>query len=217
MTQIDGGDFSALRLGSDVGGEGVEYDEGHASQTIPLYPDIRRRSNTLVGVDGWIYGILENVHAVADVEDSAVNPYAVGATGLVNGYPASIPEGYDIWLMAVHALRTSASGGLTAGIVTVGPGIATQGWGLTDAGAATQAAMRIRLGASTALFTAMTGNSQQPFIWGDGSTVLYPRIRLPRGGQGDVNFQTESDAAATYQAIFVMGIFPTALGQDVLS
>jgi len=215
VSTIDGGDFTALRLGSDIGGDGVEFDERHAVQTIPLMPEIRRRSRGFAGVDNWLYGVLENVHSAADAEASTFVPYSPGFGEIFNGYPAAMPEGYDLWLLSIYGRRSAGAGGLTAAGIGFLPGDRAQGWGIDDSGAGVETSVRVQLAMSTALETGATAISTPPMIFGNGLTHVDMRMRLPRGC--DITFVTESAAAAEFQAIIVMGLFPMALGQDVLS
>lgn len=213
MTEIDGGDFTALHRSSDIGGTGVEFDERAATQTIPLYPEIRRRSKPLFAADAWMQVILENVHSGADAEQSVVDPYNAGDAA-ANGFPAAVQEGFDIWLLAFQGIRSVGVGDITAAAVVVAPGIGTFAIGIDDQGAPLAVAGSLNaLGISTALESAST-LIPAVLTWAGGETILYPKLRLPRGAR--IFFMTDSAGAAEFQAILTMGIFPMAMGQDII-
>lgn len=209
MTKIDGGDFTALRQGSDVGGDGVDFDERHAQQTIPLYPELRRRSKPLAGIDNWFYAVQQHAHAGAGGLVTSVSVY--NPPNPLNGYPSAVPEGWDIFLLAVQGQQQAGDDAdFTAASVNIFPGAFSQGMGDIDTGLPVEVAIAFTIGHSTVILEDVGTNVM---AWDDSGTMLYPRIRLPRGA--NIGFASEALAATTLRAIFILGVFPMALGQDV--
>jgi len=188
-------------------------DDDAVSLTFPVVPDIARRSVLPSPNAGWFQGILENVHSGADAESSGLFPFAAGPDA-VAPYPAAISEEFDLWLLKVGGIRTVGTGDLTAAYLILTPPAHSQGFGHDDAGApvVTNLAMKI------AFFSALEetgGTSLDPFITPSGDLFVDINMRLPRGCT--LIFNSESAAAAEYQMWFILGLFPAALGQDVVT
>lgn len=222
MASIEGGQLAAIRQILDVGPDLLdavpEIDLKNISQVLPVVPEIVRRSKPLAGIDGWFTGNLENSHAAADDENSEIFPYAVGTVDRLGNYPADVPEGWDIHLIGMQGFRTAGAGSIV-GAVTMDPPDFVQGWGRDDAGVATGLlAGRITLGIITAVTAAAGPLANDPVTWLNGppgGSFLPLGIRIPRGS--DLNFVSTSDAAVTVVMMFIMGLFPKAMGQDVRS
>jgi len=189
-------------------------DESNISLVLPIVPDIARRSQQIGPLGGWFQGVLENVHSGADGEASNMDPYNPGASA-VGAYPPVIPDGYDVWLMAVGGERSSGSGGLTGALMSMNPAPAAQGWGQDDQAAPVIATPRFYVARFDALSETVTVVANDPMITEAGETFVHVGLRIPRGGF--IGFHSESAAAAEFQAIFIMGLFPAGLGQDVLT
>lgn len=217
MALIAGGELSVVRqvLQTDVDPRsgGTDIDLKNLSQVLNVVPEVLRRSAPLTGIDGYFTGILQNVHSAADDEFSQIGPYAVGETFRLNDYPSAIPDGWDVWLLGASGRRTSGSGSIV-GQVSLQPPGNVLGWGRDDAGAGTGLLdSHVFLGAITAIRDL---GPQDPCIWDNepGGTFLRIGMRIPRGGL--LNFNSTSDAAVTVDMLFIMGMFPKAMGHDVL-
>ncbi len=216
MALIEGGQLGIVRRilqpGIDPATAVTNLDLASVSQTLPVVPEIVRRSAPLAGIDGFHTGRLRNVHSAADVETSTITPYAVGDAAL-GSYPSSVAEGWDLWLLAISGQRTVGAGVIT-GTVTLVPVNAIEGWGIEDDGTPlTAGAARMILGRITGIEAEHT---HSPVIWQNepGATFLKVGLRLPRGIA--ISFHSTSDALVTVELTFVMGLFPMAMGHDVL-
>jgi len=193
--------------------EPLVIDIGNASLTAPIFPDITRRSEA--GIEaGWFIGILENEHSGADAELSFLNPYLPGASA-VAPYPPAVPDGFDVWCLGISGIRSAATGDLTGAIMDMNPGPNSQGWGQNDLGAAVVDSTSIRLAFFDGLETTTDVITNDPMITPGGLLFVPTRMRVPRGGT--LGFNSRSAAAATFQAIFLLGLFPAGLGQDVVT
>lgn len=212
MSQIDGGDFSALHRSSDLGGHGVNFDERFATQTIPLYPEIRRRSKGIAQESGLFMGALFNVHGAADAEASAVEPYAPGIAAF-DPFPPIVPEGWDIYLLAVTGTTSGAGAGdIVGGNVGVLQASNAQGFGLNDSGAQVTADRSIIVAQFVSSSAGVT-NDAPVLLTAEGNTRVRVGMRLARGCS--IRWRTVSDGIIDLVAILEMGIFPMAMGQDV--
>jgi len=197
-----------LRLG---GGDGAAafLDDDNVSQVLNLNPIIRR-SPSLVG-EGWFYGIMKNRHAGADNEVSLIDVY--NPIGARNGYPNPIPNTLDVWLLSVQGRRVSGAGALTAAALDLLPVADQQGWGVNDGGDPVETASRMVLARWDSLETTMT--NLQFFITEQGEPSVPIGIRVPRGA--DLEFSSFSGGAANFDLQLMLGVFPLALGQDVVT
>ena len=191
----------------------VVLDDASISLVLPIVPDIARRSLSSLPTGGWFQGILENVHSAADDEFSSIDPYAAGVDA-VAPYPASISDDFDVWLAGVGGARSSGAGGLTGALLGINPVNHQQGWGRDDAGAPVTGSPMFRIAFFDGLETAAV-SSQDPFKTPQGEVWVPVGLRIARGAT--LTFQSTSAAAAEFQAIFLIGLFPAGLGQDVVA
>ncbi len=218
MAEIKTGILGPIQqlIGSPALG-GVVLDDDSVTQTLPVVPDIARRGAAQGSTGGWFLGILENVHSAGDNEDSNINPYEAGLNAAGSAWPPTVPPGFDVWVLGVSGHRSVGTGGLTMAMMGYnaannGPAF---GWGKDDAGAAVAPVTpTIFLARFDALEEGAAGLVQDPMITEQGLTFQPIRMRLPRAGT--LSFFTTSAAAAEFQAMFLMGLFPAALGQDIL-
>jgi len=187
-------------------------DTGNVSLTMPILPDMARRSLASQPTGGWFQGVLENVHSAGDAEISSINPYEAAADA-VAPYPIAIDDLlFDLWIVAVGGIRSSGSGGLTSGVVSITPSAHTQGWGRDDVGAPVVASPRMTI----ASFDAINSDGALDFFITEQGLPFQPlNLRIPRNSL--LTFHSTSAAAAEYQAWVLLGLFPAGLGQDVTS
>jgi len=187
-------------------------DDDSVSLTMPIVPHIARRS--LVGKPngGWFEGVLENVHSGADDEQSSINPYAAGLDA-VPPYPMAINDNFDIWLIAVMGRRSSGAGGLTGAIMTIDPPTHSQGWGRDDVGAPVVGSPPMRVAFFDGVEETVAGITPSPMITEQGLLLQPINLRIPHDAL--LTFHSTSAAAAEFQAIFLVGLFPAGLGQDI--
>jgi len=188
-------------------------DDDSVSLVLPIVPDIARRS--LGGATGgWFQGLLENVHSGADDEVSQIDPYIPGASA-VAPYPGNVNADFDVWLLGVNGRRSSGSGDLTGGVVSLNPGAHLQGWGEDDVGDPVVSAPSMRLAFFDGVETQAAGIGSPPLKNPQGLLHINLNLRIPRGGT--LSFHSTSAAAAEFQMFFILGLFPAALGQDVVT
>lgn len=188
----------------------TELEDGSLVQVIDTIP-IVRRSRTITGT-GLYIGVLQNAHSVADDEQSSVDLYSNLA--FRNGLTNPIPAGYDLWLSQI-SLQTGDAGDLTSAQLIVVNGADQVGMSINDTGAAFGGfAPRILLAQWDALTTHVNGAAQFFGIRTNGQTDPFtPNFRVRRGTS--LEFSTTSSAAATFNCVFMFGVFPEGLGQDV--
>jgi len=194
----------------------IDVDTGSVDQTLPLVPDIGRRGLAIGPTGGWFSCVLENIHSGADDEVSDINPYQPGAAAGPGAYPASVPRGIDVWLAGVAGHRDGAGGDLVMASMGYNPSNnnAAFGWGEDDAGApTTPTTPSIQLARFDDLEDTIALMTSPPMITEQGLHYQPLNLRLPRDGV--LNFFSESGAAAAFQAIFIIGLFPAGLGQDI--
>lgn len=212
------GPIQTLIGGSQGGAAFTELDDQGVTQTLPIVPDIARRGLSQGSTGGWFLGILENVHALGDGEQSSIDPYNPGDDSAGGAYPASVPPQLEVWLCGISGFRSVGNGGLTMAMMGYNPSNngPAFGWGRDDQGASVAPVTPNTIFARfDDLSTEVTQITQPPMITERGDTFVRVNMRLPRAGV--LNFFSESAAAAEFQAVFLLGLFPIALGQDVLT
>ena len=189
----------------------IVLDDENVQLVLPIVPEVTRRS--LSGNEsGWFIGILENEHSGADAELSFINPYSPGDDA-VPPYPREVEDDFDVWLLGISGIRSAATGDLTGAIMDINPAARSQGWGRNDLGASIVDSTSIRLAFFSGLETTTDVVTADPMITPGGLLFVPTNLRIPRGGT--LGFNSRSAAAATFQAIFLLGLFPAGLGQDV--
>lgn len=201
-----------LGLGS-FGGSSTLLDNANLSQTLPVLPEIIRRSRTLAATTGWFYGLVLHVHTAPGNLNSTVDPYAPAGASQVAPWPARIPRGFDVWLLSASLIRNSGSGTLDGAALLLDPTAAQQGWGINNSGAAVAANDPYPIARWTALDTSLTGTD--PYgIAGDGGAMVRINQRIARGTV--LRFISNvAGAAANIQLMTTMGLFVEGLGQDI--
>lgn len=210
---------SLLKIVQDLiggsGGSGITtLDDESVAQVLPIVPEIARRSLTIGNVGGIFTAVLENVHSGADFEQSSVTVYSPTAAARIPPYPRVVGKNFDIWLLGCSLVRSVGTGGLTAGRCGWNPSVETQGLGIDDAGASVIATPIIGL----AMFTSI--NADLSGVEGLGVTdqgLAYQPINLRLSKRATLVFSSEAAAAAEFQLICVMGLFPAGMGQDVVA
>jgi len=214
MTVIKNAILSPIQglVGSPGVGTPTVLDDDSISMTLPILPDIARRSLAIGIGQGWFQGLLENVHGAADDEVSTIDPYNPGDDRIAP-YPAVVEPGSDVWILGVSGIRSSGAGGLTGGTMGFSVPDTVQGWGRDDQGVLVAETPRFIFAQFDNISTLSAGLSQPPMQTEQGLIYQPVGVRVPRGGI--ISFHSTSAAAAEFQAIFLIGLFPSALGQDV--
>lgn len=192
-----------------VGAQRTELMDGHVDQVLSV-GRIVCRGRTQAGTEGIYTVSLQMVHTVADTLVVAFNPYAVGATGRIAPYPDPMPPGFDIWLLYVTGIQEAGSSVVNVALRILYPA-AQQGFGLDDSGAA----VVIDADMPVARFDSVISTSTPNYLITEGGEpIVYPKIRLPRSAGIQLQAASVSSAATEHTLHLVLGVFPTALGQD---
>jgi len=201
-------------VGGSPGSGPTVLEDDSVTQTLPVVPHIARRSLTVGNVGGIFTAVLENVHSAADFEQSSITVYSPQTAARIAPYPVEVDKNFDIWLLGCSLVRTVGVGGLVSGRCGWNPSEETQGLGIDDAGAAVLSTPIIGLARFDAIDASLTG------VEGDGITeqgLNYQPINLRLSRRATLVFSSESAAAAEFQLICVMGLFPAGMGQDVVT
>jgi len=219
MAQVTGSQLQLIAKILDLPQEQLsgitDMDMGSISLVFNVAPEILRRGVQLGPQGGWFMGILENVHSGADGERSEIDPYAAGADA-VAPFPTTVPEDIDLWLLGVSLVQSVGTGTLlTAAQILFNPAPFTQGFGRDDGGLPIIAVRAFTVARFTSVVNDVTDLGAEAGITDQGLTYQPVNMRIPRGST--ISFSSESSAAAEFQAILVMGMFPASLGQDVVT
>ena len=205
--QMDSGALTELDVILQLGGGGDQsaiLDDGNVSQVLDVN-HIIRRSLTAARTTGLFWFGFRTVHAGAGNEISTINPYT--ATGGTGSFPTEIPNGFDVWLLYASLQLTAGTAAfLLAGVLEINTTDEMRGKG-TAIGTPVIAA-----GIWDSIETITT---QGYGITAAGETLIRPNVRLRRGMT--IRLRTESSGIATFDAVVVMGLFPSGLGQDVVT
>ena len=221
MIEIEGPQLSLIqrilgkaRLGSAAGTTHIADSE--VLQTLPIVPSIVRRSAEFSGQSsGWYTGVLRNVHSAADDEESFIDPYRVGGSGF-GGWPARLPDEYDVWIHQVSLQRTSGAGEVTGAQLRLGSVGASRflGWGQSDAPAALNSQAAPVLVAFGAVNTNTGSGIDCATVLGTGEIAAILNYRIRRDTL--IVFDSTVGAAATLDLVMTIGLFPAGMGQDVI-
>jgi len=202
--------------GSRTGAQKTELEDGALVQVLDV-DKIIRRSRTPAQSTGLFVCVLENVHAAADDEASQIDPYNPGADASdIGGYPAVVRQGFDVWLVGCAVQRDALAGDLLGGqveIITGGEG-RFLGWGRDDGGLPVASTQGIPVTQFGALNTGAAGGQAWGAEIGTGLLASRVKMRIRRGML--IRFLSTSSAAATFQLLMIIGLFPGGLEQDIV-
>jgi len=201
-------------IGGATGSGITVLEDDSVTQTLPIVPEIARRSLAIGNIGGWVLAVLENVHSGADFEQSSINLYNPAAAAIRPPYPGPVPLNTDVWMLGCSLIRNSGAGGLTGGLLGLNPPTLSQGLGIDDAGVALITTPIMTL----AHFVGVDETLSSGNAFGEtdqGLTYVPINLRIPRGGT--LVFSSEAAAAAEFQLLVVLGLFPAGMGQDVVT
>jgi len=209
MKTIDSQALDALKKALGLAGAGspvTELTDGIVDQVIDVAPIIRR-SRTQAQTTGLYTGMLRNVHAGADSQTSVLTPYN-GTTTARAPYPAPMPRDFEVWLLTAVVTQLSGGGTLSGALRVNCPASVM---GLTTTGAAVISSANVAFW-NTVVVEATTFGTKS------GTTTPLQKIgmRLPRSATTQLVFGSTSSEAATFDCFITLGVFPIALGQDVV-
>ncbi len=212
MKRIDSDALSLVNRSMGLTGAGspqTELHDGEVFQTLDV-ARLVRRGRTVVGSGGLFTVNLENAHTGAQSLNTSVDPYAQ-PVGVIPPYPSPVPLQFDIWLLWATIQRKSGSGSISALLDANFPG---QGFGEDDGGAAVVANDAQPLAHWDAL---VSEGIQFLVLAGSEQPRANLNFRMPRPTAADTSrfrFRSTSSATSTYAMTVVLGMFPTAMGQD---
>jgi len=201
--------------GGQVSGA-TNIDGSDVTQVANVIPEILRRSMTAPSTGGFFVGLMENVHSGADDERSTIDPYNPGAALARGGYPAAVPEGWDVWVLKASCLRTAGAGDNTGSQLRLDTG-GTEfglGWAVEDGGGIASLLTTAPLLVQWSNINVETALGLDPCLEiGTGLLYTEPKVRVRRGY--NLTFDSTSTAAITLQCVILLGLFPEGMGQDI--
>jgi len=207
----------ALGLSGNPSGETI-LDDGFITQVIDVAPIARRG---LPPGSGLWYVAVEIIHTATGDLAVSIDPYdpiaAAGVAANKNGYPASIPKGFDIWCLGAAGLTSDVTDfntlcllftlaavnqGIavtnTAGVLTTpAPGAEAYPLGFFDTTVTIEAGTHI-------LSNTLTGDPQ-----------IRVSQRIRRGELLIVRSNADVGGTVANIMMITLGLFPEGLGQDV--
>lgn len=213
--EVDSGALRTINRVLGIAGAtspGTELETEQIVQTLDLNPYVRR-GRVVGNLSGWYMGLLQNVHVAAGDLDSLIDPYEPGDSAIAP-YPASVPRGWDVWVLGICLDRSTGAGTLAGAVVGLNPLGRSQGWGQNNSGAGVGSTPNMPI----ARFVSVNADAAGTLaigVSGNGSTYVETRLRVPRGATLTLD-TTAAGASATFRALFFCGVFPEGLGQDVL-
>ena len=194
---------------SGAGSPVTELADGVVDQTLDIVP-IVRRSRTAATSEGIFIGLLQNDHSGSGTLTTSVFPYSV-SVGSIPPYPSPMPPQFDIWILSATLLRESGTSTVNCALQTITPA-RFLGFGVDDGGAAVTATiLQVH-----AFWNALQGLSTNFGTLQELGAQAKPGFRLPRDPATELRFVSSASAAGKFNCFVTLGIFPVALGQDVL-
>jgi len=212
MKKIDSQALGILTKSLGLTGAGspiTELMDGVVDQVLDIGPCVRR-GRTQAGTEGIYSVALRCAHVGADSEFAIMDPYNALLAGVRAPYPSPMPAGFDIWLLAVGGTQGGGSSTVNVVLRVQFPG-SQQGFGIVDSTAVVVDADMV-----VARFDAAVATTGSYFIAESGDAIIYPKMRLPRSLTIQLRMDSVSSGATTHTLNILLGVFPTALGQDVI-
>ena len=226
MKQLDSNALGLVDRALGLAGPGsqqTELEDGLVAQTLDVTNLVARSRSPIQHGQKW--AIIQNVHSTTSDALTAVDPYFIpgGAAPLVAPYgvqwnwPDPVPLGFDIWYLGCVTQVVTGTGFTEGYFGMVGGQVPAGAFGYTHSGIGiTASTIRYPLQSWSGealvggiLFGTAIASSQQVFATGQRG------VRIPRGTT--LEFRSRSSAAITVQAMPLLGLFPQALGQDVIT
>lgn len=226
MKQLDSNalGFVDRALGlAGAGSQQTELEDGLVAQTLDVRNLVARSRSPIRHGQKW--AVLQNVHVGTTDQVSAIDPYFQGTIPIapyleVWNWPVPVPVGFDIWYLGSTCRVVTGTGftegyfGMVGGMVGPNPAGA---FGYTHSGTGiTNAAIRYPLQSwsgetvvAAQTFANAISTGQQIYSTGQNG------VRIPR--DATLEFRSRSSGNITVQVTALVGLFPQALGQDVIT
>lgn len=212
MKKIDSDALGILTKSLGLTGAGSQVTElmdGVVDQVLDIGPCVRR-GRTQAGTGGIYTARTRNTHTDAEAKTSTISPFNPVTTRIAP-YPLVMPDRFDIYLIDAQVSHISGSTAtISAALHLNYPAIMM---GISGVGPATAAIATHTLAHWDAL---VTENVTFAVLAGDNGTRVIPMLRLPRSLTTALVFATTSVLTAAFQLEITLGVFPIALGQDVV-
>jgi hypothetical protein len=203
----------ALQL-AGRGAQITYFEDGDLAQVIDVGA-LARRGGTLAPSNGIFSFIIENDHGGAGVIETLRNPYNTASAVLGSGYTTPLPEGFDVWILALSAISTGTASVFTRAMVAIRTIDSDMGFGDVAAKAIDIPLMVYRtednsFAAGASALTFLRGDSTVR-AWDYGPNVMPYRLR---SRTNRLLWMTASTGTGTYELHGLVGVFPAGLGQD---
>lgn len=211
MKKIDSDALGVLQKALGLTGTGAPLTElldADVYQTLDISA-IVRRGRTQAGVEGFYYGLIQNVHTDAETITTLVNPYNFG-TGVRAPFPDPIPPQFDLWLISA-GVRIVTGGGTFTGALQYRIPQVHQAFGIDDSGVAVVNTMFFPL----AYWDSLVTQPNTFALMQDGTALVNIGQRIPPGTE--VRFSSTSSLTSTWDCGLIFGLFPVSLGQDIVT
>jgi len=203
----------ALGLAGTSGPGDTELMDGTVEQVLDVGP-IVRRSRTPAGTGGIFRVTLRNLHSGATTVSNSWQPYESALTGLVAPYQSPMPDTFDVWLLGASLSIASGVGNISNSVLLLTN--VQLGFAADSAAAAITPTTTFTL----AFWNFIIETGTQSFGVTQSAAPYKPfSMRIPRKGAIASPFLVfESVSAGDVEAdiMLLMGVFPVALGQDVI-
>ena len=182
-------------------------DDQNISLTLPLIPDITRRSRTQAPSTGLYSCQMQTEHSAAGSLTTVINPYAPQNPGAI--WPSDVPEDFDAWVIGANiALVDGDIVDLDDASLEINPlDDSARGWTVSTGGGAI---------AGNLSFTQIAHWDQADMVDASRKKGIWRPLNL-RFRRGDrLQFITKSNLAGDLDIVCAMiwALFPAGLGQD---
>jgi len=212
MKKIDSQALGILNKSLGLTGAGsaiTELMDGVVDQVLDIGPCVRRGRTQ--GVTGGIYTVrTRNTHTDASALTSTILPFNP-TTSQLDPYPLLMPEQFDVWLIDANIIHISGSSATLSAALHLNYPATFMGVSLVGPG--TAAISTHTLAHWDAL---VTENVTFGVLAGDNGTRAVFNLRLPRSLTTALIFASTSVLTAAFSLELTLGVFPIALGQDVI-
>lgn len=206
----------SLGLAGGVGGsQFTELEDGSVTQVIEISP-IARRSRVF-GLEGKFVGSFIMEHGAGTTNLLVtIDPFNMQMNAVTGPYPHVMPDGFDLWIIGASGMLVT---GISTNLDDVGLSITSDqeaSFGFNQGGGPDLGSIGIPE-INLALWDEFhaTGIVAPLFNSHSGKTWMAIGQRLRRGEL--IRLRSGASNAIAYMVHIVLGLFPTALGQDVVT
>ena len=214
VKRIDSQALGILNKSMGLSGAGsplTELADGVVDQVLSV-GEIVRRGRVLGITEGIFVCRLRCNHVAANSLTATIAPFAAGAALVDAPFPSPIPSQFDFWLLGASVFVVGA--GTLSGTLLLRTPALVQGLSVTNAGGAVTA----NVISHPLAFWDTTATESIEFGVLTGTVGVWKKLglRLPRHPDTELRFASTSSDVVTFDCNIICGLFPVALGQDVL-